>query len=290
MNEPTTNQAVLHPRFADNGENIGTMRQSPPPVPETASGKEAHLRTRKKDSVVRVDTGVNKSEYSQAKCCANRPGQAPGKRASRKPGLLALAAQVLAREMCSMSCDEILDEIKELATKSPRMENISITELDDAISREIAEKGEWSRFVHHVETDEYEISSFGDELDSAAFFEANAKSRYIVMREDGRTPEQIRLVAAFAGQEALIELCEGVIAGTRKEPEDPTPARPNKKDATNHLKVILRVEDTRIGRIRERFLESSVGQIFELAHEAEGDSAAETARNVIRIHRERSAG
>jgi len=186
------------------------------------------------------------AESSSVKCRSRRPDATLGKPPLRKPGILALAAQVLAREMCSLSSDEILDEIMELASKSPRVESISSADLDYAIKCEIEEKGERSRFVHHVETDEFEISSFGDELDSAAFFEANAKSRYIVMREDGRTPEQIRIVAAFAEQEALIELCEGVIAGTRKEPEDPTYVRPSKKDANIHLKAMLRVEDTRI--------------------------------------------
>ena len=273
------------------------MRHPSPPVSEIASVKEAHPLPGHANSVYTVTpkqkgvTGQTEASI-QVNRRSSRPDVASGKTPLRKPGVLALAAQVLAREMCSMSSDEILDEIMELAPKSPQVKKMTSAELDDAIRREIAEKGELSRFVRHDETDEYEISSFGDELESVAFFEANAKSRYIVMREEGRTPEQIRIVAAFAEQEALIELCEGVIAGTRKEPEAPTPARPGKADTNIQLKVMLRVEDTRIGRIRERFLENSVGQIFELAHEAcaEGTSGEETARNVIRIHRERSVG
>ena len=205
---------------------------------------------------------------------------------------MALAAQVLAREMCSMSCDEILEEIVELAVKPSPAEKISSADLDNAIKHEIAEKGDLSRFVRHDETEEYEISKFGDEVDSAAFSEANAQSRYIVMRERGETPESIRAAANVKEEQALIELCDDIIAGARKEPEAPPPKPSDDLSADVIIRLFHRMEEARVSKIRDQFLEARLGQIFELAHEAhtQKDSLMETARNIVRLHRERSAG
>ena len=48
-----------------------------------------------------------------------------------------------------------------------------------------------------------------------------AKAKYVEMRGNGKTPRQIRAVAVARNDEWLVEFCEGIIDGTRKEPAIP---------------------------------------------------------------------
>jgi len=191
-----------------------------------------------------------------------------------------------------LNCEEILERIRKLSVKPSPATKISSVELGDAIKREITEKGEWSRFVHSDEAGKFATSSFGDELSVAAFCEARAKSRYIVMRERGETPQSIRAAAEVEEEQALIELCDDIIAGGRMEPKEPKPRPQKKMKKCDILRMLARMEEAEVSELRDRFLESISGQIFELAHEVQPPQGTglEVARNVARLHRERNVG
>jgi len=189
-----------------------------------------------------------------------------------------------------MSEEELARYIYKLGAWSSPLDKNATLELCALIDRDIAERGERSLFTR-VAGNQYKASTFGEGLRAAAVCEAEAQSRYIVMRENGKTPEQIRGSAEVHEDQLLVELCDDIVAGTRMDPKEPISWASNKERATETFLWMLNLmEKARICEMREKFLEVSLSKIFELAQEphTKNESAKETMRNVIGLHRERS--